>query len=163
MTSFSAIGYRLRLRFDAMSGRLERAGRALGAVVDWRDWRADRPTVLCLRRSTFIKDVDELGRREAFNLAMVSAAKIKRIQAKWVAPAYRRQTYFYGFLQSELASDEKYLERFALSFLQAAIRKHPIDAVLAGNTDYWQDEAVKLACHKLKIPFLVLGDRKSVV
>jgi len=32
----------------------------------------------------------------------------------------------------------------------------PISAVISANIDYWQDEAVKLACKQLGIPFLVL-------
>ena len=154
---FHRLKHSLRLRLDAAFGRVEAAGRDLARRIDWCDWRADRPTILCLRRSTFIKDVEELRRRGHFNLPLVSAARIKRLQETWVAPDDRRQSYFYNYLHTRLVRDRPYLARFATAFLEEALRIHPIDAVLAGNTDYWQDEAVKIACNALGIPFLALG------
>lgn len=157
MNALRRLKHRLRLRVDTTVGRVTAAGRKLAETIDWQDWRADRATVLCLRRSTFVKDVDEMRRHGTYNWAKVSAARIKRIQEKWVAPELRLQTYFHRVLENELKRDRAHLELFAMSFLEAACRQHPIDAVLAGNTDYWQDESIKIACRNLGIPFLVLG------
>ncbi len=49
------------------------------------------------------------------------------------------------------------LETFAVAFLEAARATHKIDAVAAANTDYWQDEALRLGCKKLGIPFIALS------
>ena len=155
--SLQRMAHALRLRFDSAFGRVEAAGRELAREIDWRDLRPDRPTVLCLKRSTFIKDVEDIRRRGNFNLPLVRAARVKHAQEPWVAPEDRRQTYFYHFLQTRLAPARADLARFALAFLKEALKTHPIDAVFAGNTDYWQDESVKIACKTLGIPFLVLG------
>jgi hypothetical protein len=148
--------YSTRLRFDAAVGNLERAGAALARRIDWQDWQTGRKTVLCLRRSTFVKDVDQMRLRGTFNWAKVSAAKVRKCQESWVPPEYRIQTYFYDFLETSLHRDKDLLARFAIAFLGAAMRIHPIDAVLAGNTDYWQDEVIKIACRHFGIPFLAL-------
>lgn len=148
--------YSARLRFDAAVGNLERAGADLARRIDWQDWRPGRRTVLCLRRSTFVKDVDQMHLRGTFNWAKVSAARVRKFQERWVPPEYRIQTYFYNFLETSLRRDKDYLARFAIAFLGEAMKVHPIDAVLAGNTDYWQDEVIKIACRHFGIPFLAL-------
>ncbi len=91
------------------------------------------------------------------NLATIGVKRIKRLQMRWVAPARRRQTYLYHDLQTDLAASRPYLADFAESFLAAVERIHPIDAVMAANVDYWQDEALKLACRRRATPFLVLS------
>lgn len=50
----------------------------------------------------------------------------------------------------------KDLTEFGVAFLTEASNTQRIDAVMAANVDYWQDEALKLACLELNIPFLVL-------
>lgn len=157
MRSLARWRHYLRLRFDAVSGRVDAAGRRLAERIEWPDWRSDRPTVLYLARSTFNKDVEQMRRRGTFNWARIGAAKVKRVQEDWIAPEFRRQTFFYNFLQTELSAERGYVEGFAFTFLREACSVHPVDAVLVGNTDYWQDEVIKIACGKLGIPFLVLG------
>src|SRR5688572_13029896 len=148
--------YSARLRFDAAVGNVERAGATLARSIDWQDWQPGRKTVLCLRRSTFVKDVDQMALRGTFNWAKVSAAKVRKYQERWVPPEYRIQTYFYNHLDTSLRRDKDLLARYAIAFLGEAMKVHPIDAVLAGNTDYWQDEVVKIACKHFGIPFLAL-------
>src|SRR5690606_7648387 len=48
------------------------------------------------------------------------------------------------------------LERFGIGLLREAQKVMQVDAVAAANIDYWQDEALKLGCRRLGIPFLVL-------
>lgn len=66
------------------------------------------------------------------------------------------QTYFTKFLDNQLVGFRPWLKQFGRIFLETAMNEHRIDAVLAANTDYWQDEALRLACRDLGIPFLVL-------
>lgn len=151
------IPYRLRLAFDALTGRLDRSAENLAGRINWSDWKPGRKTILCLKRSSFIVDVGEMRRRLDYNFVEVSAARIKLHQEPWISPAFRLQTFFYELLQTDLIWEREKLARFGKAFLRAAMRAHPVDAVLAGNTDYWQDEAIKLGCKELGIPFLVLG------
>lgn len=135
-----------------------RIGYELANKIDWPDFQADRPTILCIRRSQFVKDVEELRRLNTFNWAGLSTVQVKRCQLPWVPVADRKQTFFSGILQQDDKREMRaQLEAFAISLLQApSAQGRPISAVLSANIDYWQDEALKLACQRLGIPFLVL-------
>jgi hypothetical protein len=145
-----------KLALVSLTGGIERAGRAVAAGIDWSTWQPDRPTVLCLKRATFIKDIEEARSRADLNFVTAGATRIKTKQEKWIPPEWRIQSYFTDLLNRDLASFRPYLQRFAEAFLKAAMAVHPINAVMAGNTDYWQDEAIRLGCKALGIPFLVL-------
>ena len=125
--------YSARLRFDAAAGNLERAGADLARRIDWQDWRPGRRTVLCLRRSTFVKDVDQMHLRGTFNWAKVSAARVRKFQERWVPPEYRIQTYFYNFLETSLLPDARRAhERDLVAAYHAAlvaigVADHPLE------------------------------------
>ena len=149
--------YRCRQLLDAATGGIRRAAEQTAGDIDWSEWRPGRPTVLCLDRALFRKDLAELRQRSNLNLATVGAKRIKRPQEAWVPPRWRRQTYFSYDIAHELASHRQGLADFGLHLLRTAQREHPVHAVLTANTDYWQDEALKFACSALDIPFLVLS------
>ena len=155
MTSVVDLLYSTRLRTDDALGNIERFGVRLARRIDWGDWRPGRSTVLCLGRSIF-RDIAPMRQRGAFNWIRVSTNKIRRTQERWVAPEHRRQTYFHHLLETKLRRDKSMLVRFAVAFLETATKMHPIDAILAGNVDHWQEEVVKVACRQLGIPFLAL-------
>lgn len=148
--------YLARLAIESSFGQVERDGRAVAAKIDWSGWKPHRPTVLCLKRATFIKDVEEARSHTDLNLVTVGATRIKNVQEKWIPPEWRIQSYFTDLLNHDLEPFRPHLQRFAVALLKSAAAVHPIDAVMAGNTDYWQDEAVRLGCKALGIPFLVL-------
>jgi hypothetical protein len=149
--------YGLRRRLDALTGGVERAAARLAERVEWLTWQSGRPTVLCLDRALFRKDLHEMRKWTNLNLVPVRATQVKKFQNPWVAPRWRRQTFLAHDLTDQLKHLAPFLERFGCAFLAAVQRKHPVDAVMAANTDYWQDEALKLACVKQNIPFLVLS------
>jgi hypothetical protein len=145
-----------RLTLDSGTGRMERAAKELAQCIDWANWKPGRPTILCLRRATFSKDLSEMQSRTDLNLITLRATLVKRVQEKWIPREWRIQTYFSNFLDNELLAFRPGLERFGKAFLRAVAKIHPIDAVLVANSDYWQDEALRRSCRILGIPFLVL-------
>lgn len=147
----------LRLLLAWKTGWLDRRAGKLADLIDWSAWQPGRPTILCLDRAQFRKDIDELRTRTPYNWVKLGATRPKRFQAPWVAEKYRIQTYFTHYLDTRARHLKAGLEAFGAAFLTAALKVHPVDAVMAGNTDYWQDDAIKLGCRKLGIPFLVLG------
>lgn len=149
--------YTARLLFDRAIGGVSRAGRDMAKQISWGEYRQDRPTVLCLERALFSKDIAELKKRTDLNLPCIHVTTVKRPQAKWVAPKWQRQAHLWHDLNTALPALRDRLEEFATAFLQAAGAMHRIDAVAAANTDYWQDEALRLGCRKLGIPFIVLS------
>lgn len=148
--------YRAHLAWDNLTGQIEAKAVHLAKSIDWSTHQPSKRTVLCLDRSQFSKDIDELRARTHYNWVTTRAAALKRCQEAWVAPEDRNQTYFTGYLDGHCHHLKEPLRRFGLAFLKEAQKRHPINAVMAGNTDYWQDDAVKLACQTLGIPFLVL-------
>lgn len=137
--------------------RPETAGAKLARRIDWKGARPDRISVLCLERSQFIKDIEELRRLTDINWVTLSSTRLKERQELWVPEADRQQGYFSTWLRTERCGHlRSLLERFGTGLLREAHKVMPVDAVVAANIDYWQDEALKLGCRKLGIPFLVL-------
>jgi len=135
---------------------IQRIARNLAQEVSWDGVIPGRATVLVARRAQFSKDVEQLRHRTNLNFAAISAVKVKKAQEPWVPENLRQQTYFTALLD-EAPELKNRLQKFGRAFLQEASRKTRIDAFMAANFDYWQDEAIKLGCVALGIPFLVLS------
>ncbi|MBK8161269.1 MAG: hypothetical protein IPK59_21800 [Rhodospirillaceae bacterium] len=133
------------------------AGIALARRIDWSSAKLGKLTVLCLERSQFIKDIEELRRLTDLNWVTLNAVRLRLQQEPWVPEAARQQGYFTAWLKAgEGARIRPILESFAVALLEEAQRTMRVDAVATANIDYWQDEAMKLACRQLGIPFVVL-------
>lgn len=148
--------YRLRTALDNRLGGIERAANDLASTIRWTDWQPGRPTVLCFSRATFNKDVAEMRRRTNLNLVELDTTSVKAAQENWIPPEWRVQTYFTGLVGKELSAFRPYLLKFGCALLRAAGKTHPIDAMMAANIDYWQDEAMRLAGREMNIPFITL-------
>jgi len=135
---------------------VQREARKLAQEISWDGVKPGRATILVARRAQFSKDVEELRQRTNLNFAAISAVKVKKAQEPWVPEDLRQQTYFAALLRENPDLLNK-LEEFGRAFLQEASRKVKINAFMAANFDYWQDEAIKLGCAALGIPFLVLS------
>jgi hypothetical protein len=148
--------YDAKLWFDSHTNGVARRAVELAEGIERQSSRSGEPAILCLDRALFRKDIEEMQRRTELRFVMIPAARVKKAQEGWIAPQRRTQTYFYSYLESDLRRAREPLARFGRVFLETAMRRARISAVLAGNTDYWQDEAIKLGCESLGIPFLVL-------
>src|SRR4051812_35869238 len=133
------------------------AGIRFAREIDWAGATTDRETVLCLERSQFIKDIEELRRFTALNWVTLNAVRLKNRQEAWVPAELRQQGYISAWLQEERWREVRaVLQEFGVALLREALRTHRVDAVASANIDYWQDETIKLACTELGIPFIVL-------
>lgn len=155
MNTMSSLQGFLRGRGFNESG-VRREARKLASEIAWGALIPDRPTILALDRGQFAKDIVAMRSRTALNFATVSAARMRVAQEKWVPPVARQQTYFTRALRREYRHLLPVVTNFGLAFMEAAVARAPIAAVLSANVDYWQDEAMKIACSLLRIPFLVL-------
>jgi hypothetical protein len=132
-------------------------GVRLAQGIDWSTAKPGRPTLLCLERSQFIKDIEELRSNTNLNWVTLNAVTLKHRQERWVPEEDRRQGLFSTWLHEERCGHMlPVLERMGVALLTEAQRRMKIDAVVSANIDYWQDESMKLACRRLGIPFLVL-------
>src|SRR4051812_26888983 len=130
--------YSCRLGIDQMSGRLNRQARQVADQVRWGPIVAGRPTVLCLDRAMFIKDITELQKRANLNLPCLHVKAVKRPQEAWVPGRWRRQTFLGNDLRTKLPRLREGLRKWGVALLKSISEQHPIDAVMAANTDYWQ-------------------------
>jgi hypothetical protein len=133
------------------------AGAKLARTIDWSGLVPGRINVLCLERSQFIKDIEELRRLTDISFVTLNAVRLKRRQEVWVPEGLRQQAFFSSFLKEDRCRQIRAtLTEFGSAILTEARRHGPIDAVASANIDYWQDETMKLGCNALGIPFLVL-------
>lgn len=131
------------------------------AVLTWLTLRGqipvDRLTVLWSRRPQFSKDVSELKTRTGIHFLEFSKARYQAMLEAWVPWPMRRQVFFQGESGWEADRARRMAKDFAVAFLRRLRRKQRIDAVLAANINYWQDEGLGAACSEMRLPFLVLS------
>jgi hypothetical protein len=133
------------------------AGIRMARTIDWSSAQPGRDTVLCLDRSQFIKDIQELRRGTGLNWVTLNAVRLKTRQESWVPADDRLQGFFSTWLREERGRALRpVLTEFGSALLEEAKRTMRVDAVVSANIDYWQDETMKLGCTAVGIPFLVL-------
>jgi hypothetical protein len=141
-------------RINEQAARKE--ARHLASEIAWGEPVPGRPTILALDRGQFAKDIAAMRVRSTLTFATISAVRLRHVQEKWVPLQAREQTFFTRMVRRDYRHLLPVLVSFGLAFLDAAAMRRPIAAVLSANVDYWQDEAMKIACSLLGIPFLVL-------
>ncbi|MCC6355450.1 MAG: hypothetical protein IT577_16285 [Verrucomicrobiae bacterium] len=143
----------LALRWTAS---MVRAGKA---VPEW-------PTVLCLRRSQFARDIDQLAARTRLNYVTVESRYLSYFQkhhVPWERLGFRCTQTFYPASEHPLVQEAKRKnERAAIRLLRLIRGRHRFSAVLTAQTDYWQEDSVRAACGELGVPFLVLSKEHYV-
>lgn len=128
------------------------------------NWGPSRPgpTVLCLSRESFIKDIAELRLRGQFNYPMVMGG-FTRFQMAWFPDEMQIQTFYQAYNGAGKENAIRQSTAYAHQLIKLACRKQKIDAVLSANFDYWQDVGFKQACCDLSIPFVVLSREHPIV
>ena len=132
------------------------AARWVAARVDRKRWASGRPTVLCLRRALFAKDIDVLRGLCNLNFVCIDQGLLGRLQLYWISRDFRRQTHYQYCSGSEYNRDWQRIGEFGNMIMKEIDRHTPVDAILAANIDYWQDQGILIAARNLNIPFLVL-------
>ncbi len=138
------------------------AARWIAARVDRERWASGRPTVLCLRRALFAKDIDVLRSTCNLNFVCIEQGILGRLQRYWISHDFRRQTHYQYCSSSEYNRDWQRIGEFGSLIMRAINRHTPVDAILAANIDYWQDQGILVAARKLNIPFLVLRREQEI-
>lgn len=120
------------------------------------------PTILCLDRESFIKDIKELRERTRFNYPLVIGG-FTRFQMTWFPAKMQIQTFYQIYEGKDRDSAIEKSTQYALQLIKFASGKKSVNGVLSANFDYWQDVGFKNACKELGIPFLVLSREHPVV
>jgi len=132
------------------------ANRFLLSTIDWGVLKPGRPSVLCLYRPLFAKDLEELRRRTDVNWIYVNNEFLGHVQSAWIPPEMRVEAEYQKCHRPEYEKYWTQLEAFGAGFLSALRRRWPIDAVLTSHIDYWHGEGVRLGARRLGIPYLAL-------
>ena len=115
------------------------------------------PTVVCISSQQFQTDmlVLQSGVRD-FDWRPLKDLLLIEAQAPWMPKSMQQQTVYAYESGPEVEAIWEQARKVGVQFLDGIIKEHRVTAVLAGNWDYWQDEAIRLACEAKGIPFLTL-------
>lgn len=114
------------------------------------------PTLLCMNRAVLSSDLKAMGTRTNLNFASIGAAAFEALLSPHVPKKLQEQTYYQKtYAQCSPALRQK-LKSIVEVFLAETGRRIPFSAVIAANSDYWQDEVLKDVCKEQSIPFIVL-------
>ncbi|MBM4316174.1 MAG: hypothetical protein FJ116_01675 [Deltaproteobacteria bacterium] len=130
-------------------------------TIDW-GLENDGPTLLCLFRESFIKDIEELRKNTSLNLPVVMGG-FTRFQMGWVPREMQIQTFYQGYRGINRDRAIARSRVFAERLIQLVRKKRRVDGILSANFDYWQDTGFKEVCREKGIPFLVLSREHPVI
>ena len=130
--------------------------------IEWGKIDQKNPTVLCISRDFFSKDIVELRKRTQINYPCILGG-YARFQQNWFPEEMQVQTFYQNYQelkkQEAIAKSTEYARRILLM----ANKVQKIDAVMSANFDYWQDIGFKNVCLELAIPFLVLSREHTTI
>ena len=133
------------------------SARKLAREIVWDKSTSGGRNFLCMTRAVFSQDLEALRAFGRFRYSVIKASRFEQGMAAFYPPELRRQTFFHGVFKKLPASERQKGVHFARDFLVEARKLHAFDGVIAGNSDYWQDEPLKAACKELSVPFIVLS------
>lgn len=115
------------------------------------------PTVVCISSLQFETDIKVLqsGVRD-INWHVLKDYPLADAQAGWMPEHMQTQTKYAYETGPHVAALWERARAVGLGFLDGIMKEHRVVAVMAGNWDYWNDEAMRLACETRGIPFLTL-------
>lgn len=135
---------------------LDAALKRLAARAVLQDMRPGRPTLLVMNRAVLSSDLAALVQRTELNVIETRAAEYEAAMARLLPAREREQTYFQRSYDQAPESFRAPLRAAATKALEAYRKRAPFDAIVVGNTDYWQDVPLMDAARAAGIPFLVL-------
>ncbi len=147
----------LRLGWTGLALRL------LPRLIEVRSWGRSGPTVLCLSRAHFRRDIAQLAGKTDLNILEIRSRFLSAAQTRLVDweslpfPPERKQTFFSGAQNPATARARAATTKFARQFLDLVARHYRLDALLSANTDYWGEDGLVRACGERGLPFLVLS------
>lgn len=122
-----------------------------------------KPTVLCISKMQFTKDIAELERRTNVRWVILQSKALSEAQYRWVPKEERLQTIFSVRDTPTVREAREHCEKFAACLMEEILAKVKIDAILSCNIDYWQDHGLRVVSRKYGVPFLVLCREHDIV
>jgi hypothetical protein len=118
---------------------------------------SSRPTVVCCSSFQFATDAAILQQLAAdFDWVVIDNFELGRAQLDFMPLHMRQQTIYAYETGPHVPEIWAKAAVVGVKMLSDVMKERRVVAVMAGNWDYWQDEAIRLACAELKLPFLTL-------
>ena len=130
-------------------------------TIDWGDKECN-PTVLCLFRESFIKDIHEMRKRSSMGFVVVMGG-FTRFQAPYFPEGMRIQSFYQIYQGPGRSRALNFSRKYSIYLLRYIKNKRNIEAVISANFDYWQEVGLKQVCIEKNIPFLVLSKEHPIV
>ncbi len=124
--------------------------------IEWGNINKLNPTVLCISRDYFSKDIAELRKRTDINYPSILGG-YSRFQKYWFPKKMLIQTFYQNYKGNDKDVAINKSIKYARYILEKVNKVQKVDAIMSANFDYWQDIGFKHVCKKLGIPFLVLS------
>ena len=125
-------------------------------AVDHRGNQRAKKNILCIERSMFERDVNELSHRiRKYGWIWLKKSQITVYQTPILPKRHLQQTEYFEKIQEAPQKWEECIRRSKILIKRFQKEKN-ICALMLGNIDYWQDYTLRAACKELGIPVLVL-------
>ena len=125
-------------------------------VVDQRGNQRAQKNILCIERSMFEKDIDELSYRiRKYGWIWLRKNQITVYQIPILPKDHMAQTAYLNKIE-EAPDKWKECVRRSKILIKRFQQEKNVCALMLGNLDYWQDYTLRVACKELGIPVLVL-------
>jgi len=125
-------------------------------AVDHRGNQRAKKNILCIERSMFERDVNELSHRiRKYGWIWLKKSQITVYQTPILPKRHLQQTEYFEKIQEAPQKWEECIRRSKILIKRFQKEKN-ICALMLGNIDYWQDYTLRAACKELSIPVLVL-------
>jgi len=125
-------------------------------ALDHRGNTRASKNILCIERSMFEKDVDELSNRiRKYGWIWLRKNQITVYQTPILPKKHLKQTEYYEMIKEAPKQWEECIERSKILIARLQKEKN-VSAIMLANIDYWQDYSLRVACKDLGIPVMVL-------
>jgi hypothetical protein len=133
--------------------------------IEWDNSNPGGPSILCISRPLFSKDVEQMRMRTKYNFPSILGGFV-RFQKMWFPEGMQEQRFYQRWQRQNPEAAEKAIKhskKYAEHILDMVAKREKISAVMSANYDYWQDVGFKYACRDRGIPFLVLSREHPTV
>ncbi len=132
-------------------------GGFIGLTAIRLSYTSGLPTVLCISRDRFDRDILELSRRtgDRLNWIYIRTTHLSSALTFWMPEPMRHQTRYATHKDWDKTLDFQKSLIMAEALLNMTRSLHGVSVVLSANIDYWQDASLKEVCARRDIPFLV--------
>lgn len=125
--------------------------------LDIKGNKTAKKNILCIERTLFEKDVDELSIRiRKYGWIMIKKSQITLYHEEFIPKEFRGQMKFLKH-KDKIVDEWKECVNRSKFLLKKLRQEKKVCALMIANIDYWQEHSLQLACKELNIPVIVLS------